>query len=61
MLVAVENNEGEYVDRIKLSNNAEKLLRLVRKKYIVLLILKLARLKVTISRLNMKILIKKNH
>ena len=23
-LVAVENNEGEYVDRIKLSNNAEK-------------------------------------
>ena len=30
-LVAVENNEGDYVDRIKLSNNAEKLLRLVRK------------------------------
>ena len=58
-LVAVENNEGEYVDRIKLSIMRKKLLRLVRKKYIVLLILKLARLKVTISRLNMKILIKK--
>lgn len=60
-LVAVENNEGEYVDRIKLSNNAEKVTTPGKKKYIVLLILKLARLKVTISRLNMKILIKKNH
>ena len=60
-LVAVENNEGDYVDRIKLSNNAEKVTTPGKKKYIVLLILKLARLKVTISRLNMKILIKKNH
>lgn len=39
-LVAVENNEGQYVDRIKLSNNAEKVTTPGKKKYIASLIRK---------------------
>ena len=39
-LVAVENNEGQYVDRIKLSNNAEKVTTPGKKKYTASLIRK---------------------
>ena len=49
-LVAVEDASGNYVDRIKLSNNAEKVTTPGKKTSIVLLIRKQTKLRETISR-----------
>lgn len=49
-LVAIEDEHGEYIDRIKLSNNAEKVTTPGKKKFIELLTQKLVKQKVTTSR-----------
>ncbi len=60
-LVSIETDDGTMSDRIKLSNNAEKVTTPGKKMFIVSLIIKQARLRATISRLKVKILMTNLH
>ena len=60
-LVSIETDDGTMSDRIKLSNNAEKVTTPGKKMFIVSLITKQARLRATISRLKVKILMTNLH